>query len=59
MTVAVGVVTDAVKLEVNIPQAGVKGPAAEFLALGELNAVRSRLHAVESTLPRVADGVDK
>ena len=56
---AVGVIAHAVKLQVREPQAGVKGAAAELLALGELDAVGRRLHAVVPELARVPDGIDE
>jgi len=56
---AVGVVADAVKLHVGITQTGFEGAAAEFLALGELDAVRGCLDAVVPELAGVADGVNE
>ena len=57
LAVAVGVVADAVELQVGVAQARFERLLAEFLALGELDAVGRRLHAVVADLARVADGV--
>src|SRR5712692_7739677 len=47
LAVAIGVVADAVELQVSVSQARLEGLPAELLALGELNAVGGRLDAVE------------
>src|SRR5205085_7374976 len=44
LAVGVGGIADAVKLQVDIAQAGFGRLLAEFKALGELNAVGCRLH---------------
>ena len=59
LAVAVGVVADAVELQVGVAQPGLEGPAAELLGLGELDAVGGRLHAVVAELAGVAHGVDE
>src|SRR6185436_2368515 len=46
LTMAVGVVADAVKLKVNVTKTGCGCFAAELFALGKLDSVRRRLHAV-------------
>src|SRR6185436_11190360 len=43
LTVTVGIVSDSIKLEVDVPQAGLSRLTAEFFTLGELNAVCGRL----------------
>ena len=59
LAVAVGVVADAVELQVGVAQAGFKRLLAIILALGEFDAVGRRLHAVVAHLARVADGVEE
>ena len=59
LSVAVGVVPDAVELQVGIAQTGFGGFAAEFGALGELDAVGGRLDAVIPELARVADRINE
>src|SRR5215831_1677000 len=56
---AVGVVSDTVKLEVNEPQPGFGRLAAEFFALRELDTIRGRLYAGVPDLSGVSDGVDE
>jgi len=53
LPVAVRVVADAVELQVRVAHPRFKSLLAELLALGELNSVRRRLHAVVANLPRV------
>ena len=50
LAVAVGVVADAVELQVGVAHARFEGLLAEILALGELDAVGGRLHAVVARL---------
>ena len=57
LAVAVRVVADAVELQVGIAHARFEGLLAEFLALGELDAVGGGLHAVVADLARVAHRV--
>ena len=57
LAVRVGRVADAVELEIDVAEAGLGSGAAELLALGELDAVGSGLHAVVANLARVGDGV--
>ena len=59
LAVAVGVVADAVELQVGVAQTRCEGLLREFLALGELDAVRCSLHGVVSDLAGVADGVEE
>jgi hypothetical protein len=55
--VAVGVVADAVELQVRVAHARFESRLAEFLALGELDAVGRGLHAVVADLARMANCV--
>ncbi len=57
LAVRVGCVADAVELEVDVTESGFSGGAAQFLALGELDAVGRGLHAVVANLAAVGDGV--
>ena len=57
LAVGVGGVADAVELEIDVAEAGLGGGAAEFLGLGELDAVRGGLDGVETDLARVGHGV--
>src|SRR5208283_508598 len=57
LAVAVGIVTDSVELEIGVTQAGFKRFLAEFLALGEFDAVGGGLHGVVANFARVAYGV--
>ena len=50
LTMTVGVVTDAVKLKVDITQTGLGCLTAEFLAFCKLNAVGCRLYRVVANL---------
>ena len=59
LAVAVRVVADAVELQVGVAHARFEGLAAEFLALGELDAVGGRLHAVVADLAGIAHGVEE
>ena len=59
LAMAVGVVADAVELQVGVAQARFEGLLAEFLALGELDAVGRRLHAVVADLAGVADRIEE
>src|SRR5208283_849359 len=59
LAMAVGVVADAVELEVGVAQPGFKGLLAILLALGEFDAVGGGLHGVVADLARVADGVEE
>ena len=59
LAMAVGVVPDAVELEIRVAQAGVEGLLRKFLALGEFDAVGGRLHRVVAYLARVANGVEE
>ncbi len=59
LAVAVGVVADAVELQVGVAHACFKGLLAEFLALGELDAVGGGLDAVVADLAGVRDGVEE
>ena len=59
LAMAVGVVADAVELQVGVAQARFERLLAEILALGELDAVGRRLHAVVAELARVANGVEE
>ena len=52
----VGGVPHAVELQVDVTQPGPGRLAAEFGILGELDAVRGRLYALEAQLRRVRDG---
>jgi hypothetical protein len=55
LTVAVCVVADAIKLEIDITQSSFGSFPTELLALGELNPVGCRLHAVVTNFARVLD----
>ena len=57
LAVAVRVVTDAVELQVRVAHAGFEGLLAEFLALGEFDAVGRGLHAVVADFARVTHRV--
>ena len=57
LAVAVGVVADAVELEIDVAQPGLERLLAEFLALRELDAVGGCLHAVVAHFARVAHRV--
>ena len=57
LAVRVGSVADAVELEIDVAESGFGSGAAEFLALGEFNAVRCGLHGVVANLARVGDRV--
>jgi len=59
VAVAVGVISDAVELQVNVPQAGLERPAAKVTALGKFDPIAGRLHAVETQFAGVADGIDE
>ena len=55
----VGRVADAVKLQVRVAKAGFGGGFRELRALGELDAVGRRLHAVVADFARVADRIQE
>ena len=57
--VRVGRVADAVELQIRVAQAGFGCGLRELRALGELDAVGRRLHAVVANLARVADRVQE
>ena len=57
--VRVGGVADAVELQVRVAQTGFGRGLGELRALGELDAVGRRLHAVVADLARVADRVQE
>ena len=59
--VAMGIrgVADAVELEIGVAQPSFRGLPRELRALGELDAVGSRLHAVVAELAGIANGVQK
>ncbi len=57
LAVAVGVVADAVELQVGVAHTGFEGFFAEFLALGELDAIGGGLDTVVADLAGVGDGV--
>ena len=59
LPMAVGVVADAVELQVGIAHARLERLPAEFLALGKLDAVGRGLHAVVADLPRVSEGIQE
>ena len=59
LAVAVGVVADSVKLEINVTQSGFSSFAAELFALGELNSVGRRLHTVVTNLARVLESTSR
>ena len=59
LAVAVGIVADAVELQVGVPHACIKSLLAELLALREFDAVGSRLHAVVANLARVRHRLQK
>src|SRR5947208_16797038 len=56
---AVRVIADAVKLQIRIAQASLERLSAEFLVLGEFNAIRCSLYAVVSKFLGISDGVNK
>ena len=55
----VGFVADAVELQIGVAQTGFGGLLAKLGALGEFDAVGSRLHAVVADFPGIADGVQE
>ena len=57
LAVAVGVVADAVKLQVGVAQARLIRPPRKARILGELDPVGRALHAVVAHLPGIRDGV--
>ena len=59
LAVRVGGVADAVELEIGVAQTGFGGGAAEFLALGEFDAVGRGLDRVVTDLAGVGDGVEE
>ncbi len=59
LAVAVGVVADAVELQVRIAHPRFERFSAELLALGELDAVGGRLHGVVADLAGVGDSVQE
>ena len=52
-------VADPVELQIGIAQSGLERRLREFLALGELDPVRRRLHRVVAHLLRVAHGIQE
>ena len=52
-------VADAVELQVRVSQASIGGRLSKLRTLGELDAVRGGLHAIEANFPRVADRVQE
>src|SRR5213076_1684904 len=59
LAMAVGVVADAVKLQVGVAHPGLKCLLAILFALRELDAVGGRLHAVVPDFAGVRDGIQK
>src|SRR5882757_9254502 len=59
LAMAVGVVADAVELQVGVAQAGFERLLRKFLALGEFDAVCRGLNRVVSNLAGVPDGVEE
>src|SRR5882762_6618049 len=59
LAVAVGVVADAVELQVGVTQSGFERLLRKFLALGEFDAVGGRLDRVISDLAGVTDSVEE
>ncbi len=59
LAVAVGGVSDAVKLQINVAQAGFGCFAAKLFRLGELDAVGCRLNGVVSNLARILDRINE
>ena len=57
--VRIGFVSDSVELQIGVAQAGFGGLGAEFLALGEFDAVGGGLNAVITHLAGVTDGVQE
>src|SRR5687767_13635454 len=55
LTMAIGVVADAIELQVHVTETGFGRLATEFFALGELNSVGRGLHAVVANFSRVSD----
>src|SRR6185369_12423991 len=59
LAVTVRVVADAVKLQVNVAESGFGSFPAELFALGELDPVSRRLHAVVTNFARVLNRFEK
>src|SRR4029077_13486014 len=59
LAMAVGVVADSVELQIGVAHTCVESLLAEFLALGELDAVGGGLHAVVTDLAGIGDGVEE
>src|SRR6266481_7761805 len=59
LAMSVGVVADAIELQVGVTHARFKGLLAGFLALGEFDAVGGGLHAVVADLAGVRDGLEE
>src|SRR5262249_28982325 len=59
LPVAVRVVADPIKLEINVPQPCLGGFATELLTLRELDSVGGSLHRVITHLPRISNRLDK
>ena len=59
LTVGVGGVADAIELQVRVTKTRFRSGAAEFFALGELDAVGGCLHGVVAYLAGVGDGVEE
>jgi len=59
LAMSIGVVANAIELQVGVAHAGFKGLLAEFLALGEFDAVGGGLHAVVADLAGVGHGLEE
>src|SRR6266478_2940865 len=59
LAMSVGVVADAIELQVRVAHAGFKSLLGELLALGEFDAVGGGLHAVVANLAGVSDGFEE
>ncbi len=59
LAVRVGVVADAVELQIDKAKAGFGGFAAKFFRFGELDTVRRCLHRVVTNLTCIADGIQE
>ena len=59
LAMAVGVVANSVKLQVNVTQTSLSGFATEIFALGEFDSVGCCLHAVVTNLAGILDRLDE
>src|SRR3984893_11392163 len=59
LAMSVGVVTDSVELQVGVAHTRFKCLLAEFLALGEFDAIGGRLHAVVADLAGMRDSLEE